>query len=335
MCKYVFKRIFADSSYETIGEFMKNLLQQGKIKEHKSSQNTAYILEDDSVFHRTGYKVLMGQEKNGFIKCSKVLHNGKIKLLYFTAGQKNLKNMLSLIDSDTFITIITNIIKSVIDIKNNGFLSCQNLDLSFDKIFVDTHTLGVRLIYLPVNNENDDILSFESELRTDLIKVITSTPAFSNAKMNRISSLLSNGTLSLNELYNSIKSEILGQTYVSPPIDNVSGDNRVMFASQPKLIFTSSDPKNPLKLVINSPNYVIGKNPAKVNGVISFNKAIGRVHCRFVFKNNSYYIIDGDGTRGSTNGTYVNGVRLKDMQPVPVKNRDIIRLANSDFVIEI
>ncbi len=312
---------------------MKDLLQSGKISEHKSSQNIAYILEDPSLFNLTGYKVLVSQEKNSFIKCAKVLHNGKIKLLYFTSGKKNLKNMMSLIDTDTFITIVSNIIKTVIDIKNNGFLSCQNLDLSFDKIFVDTHTLEVNLIYLPISNTSDDISSFENELRTDLIKVIASTPSLTNSKMNKISGHLSNGALSLNELYQSIREENQSSGNGSYSVEY---DDRIhVFGSQPTLTFTSLDPNNPLSFEIKSPEYIIGKNPSKVNGVISFNKAIGRVHCRFIFQNNCYYIVDGDGIKGSTNGTYVNGIRLRDLQLFPVKNGDVIRLANSDFSIHI
>lgn len=316
---------------------MKDLLQTGKIRELKNSLNTAYVLEDNTLFNMTGYKVLKSQEKNGFIKCSKVLYNGNVKLLYFTAEKKNLKNMMPLIDTDTFIIIISNVLKSVIDTKNNGFLNCFNLDLSFDKIFVDTYTNAVSFIYLPINNNSNDILSFENDLRTDLIKIITSTPALSNPKMHNVSAMLSNGSLSLEELYKGIVSEMnatplktSGQVMPSSDIEL----NDDVF-KQPAMKFISIDPKNPLSLVVDSREYIIGKNPSKVNGVISFNNAIGRVHCRFIYKNDSYFIIDGDGTKRSTNGTYVNGTRLQNIQPYPVKNGDIIRLANSDFAIQI
>lgn len=313
---------------------MKEFLQSGKITELKNTQNVSYMLEEASLFNLTGYKVLKSQESSVFIPCAKVLHNGKIKLLYFTSGHKNLKSMLSLIDTNTFIIIVSNILKSVIDIKNNGFLSCQNLDLSFDKIFVDSHTLKVKFIYVPINNENDDIMSFENDLRTDLIKVITSTPSLSNQSMSKISSYLSNGSLSLTDLYKSIRSECSSMgsfSKIESGESQIANDSSNR-AKQPQLIMTSLDRNNPLKLVINSPNYILGKNPVKVNGVISFNKAIGRVHCSIIF-NNGYFIIDGDGTKPSTNGTYVNNVRLRNASPFPIKNGDVVRLANSDFSI--
>ena len=316
---------------------MKDNFHNGLITELKTAPNVSYVLENRSLFNLTAYKVLSSQEKNGFVKCAKVLYNGKIKLLYFTAGKKNLKNMMSLIDADSFLVIVSNIIKAVIDLKNIGFLDCSNLDLSFDKVFVDPHTLSVSLIYLPVFGKNDDTASFENELRSSLIKLITSTPSIANSKISKVSAYLSNGSLSLNELYKSIVMECqygsLNNGFFNK--QEFKHKSNTPFNTQPVLMFNSLDSNNPVKLTVNTSPFVIGKNPAKVDGVIGFNKAIGRVHCRFVYQNGTYYIIDGDGIKSSTNGTYINGVRLQGQQPYPVKNGDIIRLANSDFSVSI
>lgn len=314
---------------------MKDLLQSGKITELKTSQNIAYILENAEIFNLTGYKVLANQNGEELIKCAKVLYNGKIKLLYFTAGHKSLKNMLALTDTDTFVIILSNLIKAVLDIKNNGFLSYQNLDLSFEKIYVDQHTFSVSLIYLPIKQNEIDEFDFENEFRTSLIKIITSTLSLSNPKMSKISALLSNGSLSFNDLNNAIKSEANGMGYKTDtvPKHNIDNDKKKNIGVQPTLEFVSLDNNNPVHLTINQPQFIIGKNPAKVNGVIGFNKAIGRVHCRFIYQNGRYYIVDGDGTKCSTNGTYVNGKRLTNIQPYAVNSGDRIRLANSDFAI--
>lgn len=305
---------------------MKTLLESGKIEEIKVSQNIAYILNDSSLFNLTDYKFLKSPNSNGLVKCTKVLYNGKIKLIYFSSGQKSFKNMIPSLDSNSFIKIISNILKTVLYVKNYGFLSCNNLDLSFDKIFVDSRTLAVSLIYLPINSLNDDLFAFENELRSGFIKVITSAPLLDNTKMSRIISYLSNSELSFSELCENIDREIEAEKVEpkEPPL-----------GSQPTLIFSCTDTQNPISFKINTPKYIIGKNPAKVDGVISFNPAIGRAHCRFIYRNNNYYIIDGDGIKSSTNGTYINGERIEDLQPHSVKNGDIIRLANSDFTVQI
>lgn len=315
---------------------MNSLLQKGVISELAGTLNVQYVLNDDSVFALTEYKVLKSQSKH-FIKCSKVKYNGKIKFIYFTAMNKSLRNMLPSLDSDTFLTIIANLLNCIIEIKNNGFLDCENLDLSFDKVFVDQNTLEVSLIYLPVSNSNKDLASFENEFRTEIIKLITGVPAFSNEKTARICGYLSNGTLSLNQLYKSICSEIKGDGRVTPPFksdpdgknDGDNSEQKVIF-KQPPLYFYSLNAPVDINFKIDVSEFVIGKNPAQVNGVISFNKAISRVHCKISYQNNSYFITD----LGSANGTYVNKSRIAAQHPQKIKSGDTVRLANSDFKIE-
>lgn len=307
---------------------MNDLLQQGVISELTGTPNVQYVLNDESVFALTEFKVLKSQS-NHFIKCAKVLYNGKIKLIYFTAMHKSLKNMLPSLDGNTFLTIIANLLNCIIEIKNNGFLNCQDIDFSFDKIFVDPNTLEVNVIYLPVNRSNVDISAFETELRTELIKLISTVPAFADEKMTRVCGHLSNGTLSLNQLYGNICAEIKGGVKTPSILDNSHGVEQNLF-KQPTLYFSSINASADIHFEINSNEYVIGKNPAKVNGVISFNKAISRVHCKINYQNNTYYITD----LGSANGTFVNTARLAANQPYQIKNGDYIRLANSDFIVK-
>lgn len=307
---------------------MNDLLQQGIISELTGTPNVQYILNDKSAFALTEFKVLKSQNKH-FIKCAKVLYNGKIKLIYFTSMYKSLRNMLPSLDGDTFLSIIANLLNCIIEIKNNGFLDCQDIELSFDKVFVDQNTFAVNLIYLPINSPNSDVAAFETELKTEIIKLISTVPAFANEKMTRVCGYLSNGTLSLNQLYGNICAEIKGGMKTSPnDINNNLGSGPKIF-KQPTLYFSSINTPVDVNFEINSNEYVIGKNPEKVNGVISFNKAISRVHCKISYKNNTYFITD----LGSANGTFVNKNRLVANQPTQIKSGDTIRLANSDFVV--
>lgn len=312
---------------------MNGLLQKGVVSELVGTPNVQYVLNDNSVFALTEFKVLKSQSKH-FIKCSKVKYNGKIKFIYFTSMSKSLRNMVPSLDSDTFLTIIANLLNCIIEIKNNGFLDCENLDLSFDKVFVNQNTLEISLIYLPVNNADKDVASFENEFRTEIIKLITSVPAFTGEKIARVCGYLSNGTLSLNQVYKSICSEIKGKaTSFESDFDkekDTGNSNKHIIFKQPSLHFYSLNAPVDINFNIDVPEFIIGKNPAQVNGVISFNKAISRVHCKISYQNNSYFVTD----LGSANGTYVNKSRLAAQHPQKIKSGDTIRLANSDFKIE-
>lgn len=74
-------------------------------------------------------------------------------------------------------------------------------------------------------------------------------------------------------------------------------------------------------------NFIIGKNASIVDGVVSFNKMISRVHCKIIKNSEQYYVEDMQ----SSNGTYINHIKLQPHQLYKIKEGDIIRLANMDF----
>lgn len=148
----------------------------GKVTEIKDTQNYAYVLEAPSLFFSVGYKVLMGQEKNGFIKCTKVTHNGKDKLIYDTSKFKTLEALMFNLRIDETLQILINLLEAIILVKTNGFMQCENILISPDHIFVNCDSYDINLIYLPIYHESDNTSYsiFEAELKTNLQVVLNS-----------------------------------------------------------------------------------------------------------------------------------------------------------------
>lgn len=300
---------------------MNRLLDKGLIKEVPSGSNFSYVLNDNGHFLATEYKVLQSQTNSCFVKCMKMLYNGKIQLFYLTKSLKPFSAMLPTMDAESFMTIITNLISDIIDVKHNGFLTCQNIDISFDKIFVDPSTYKVSLIYVPISERLfDDGSTFENEIRTGLVKLISGISTISTPKTMQLASDLSNGLLSMEDLNSRIKS---GTGKASKDQQEVKPKNQ----SSIKLVAMNAPTR--VEIVVSKDSFVIGKNASAVDGVISFNKMISRVHCRIDKKGSQYTITDLQ----SANGTFVNKVKLRPNQPHPIKTGDIIRLANSDFQV--
>ncbi|HHX36701.1 MAG TPA: FHA domain-containing protein [Clostridiaceae bacterium] len=335
---------------------MSELIKSGAVADVTRGGNIAYLLSDNDLFLLTGYKVIKNQHQRGFVNCAKVMHNGQIKMVYFTETHKSLLNLIPSFDGDAFLSVLINLLNGVIGIRNNGFLLCQNLDLTFDRIFVDSRTLAVSLIYLPLKQAVVELSSFENELRTNLIKLITGTPSLGETDANYLCADLSNGSLSLDELLRRFRERRTnrmgtaaapsqGDTvttagsagsrgeHVSPQPGVFRGNSARPTASnaQPVLRFASLNAPLPINFNVNKPEFVIGSNVNVVDGPITFNKAISRVHCKFEYVDQSYYLVD----LGSANGTFINKLRIPPSQRHPVKNGDVVRLANSDFMIQI
>ena len=298
---------------------MYTLKDKGVISEITCGNNFEYILKDNTIFVNTDYKVLQSQNNGIFVKCMKMTRNGLIDLYYVTDEYRPMASMFVGINADTLVNV-------VIEVRNNGFLACQCIDLSWDKIFVEQNTLKVKLIYLPLSvRAFDSYVEFESELRTSIVKLVNKVITTSNTRLDQLVMDLCNGSLSLEDVYN--KSRGAG----TAPIEKKESTVQQMPTSSnfSAIKMVAMNAPNYFELVIDKDDAVIGKKQELVDLVIPFNKMISRKHCRVTNMNGIYYIND----EGSANGTFVNGIRLNPGQKIQMNRGDVIRLADSDFQI--
>ena len=355
---------------------------QSKLSEIVGANNISYILKDNKDFSVTGYKVMQNQSNSGLLRCAKIMYNGKIKLVYIIEGNKPLSHVATRLGVNELNAVIFNLIQRAMDIKANGFFRAENLELDFNKIFVDTADYSVHLIYFPISGgSTGKISAFENEFRVALINLFNSFPVFNAPQFQRLCSDLANGSLPLDVILRKLQDNINGNNFnqkiyepsnsqpdysvprvtpVTPVSGGVSGYNNLGHQNQmiqdqryqsqnpyqnngfqnqgyqaapqvqqPVLTVTSINSPVQLVLTVNQSEYLIGKNPGMVNGAVTYNPAISRVHCKISFVQGRYYLTD----MGSANGTYVNQQRLEKQQTVQLNSGDYIRLANSDFII--
>lgn len=85
--------------------------------------------------------------------------------------------------------------------------------------------------------------------------------------------------------------------------------------------------KNGEKIVINHPNFKIGKERRRVNYCVSDNTSVSRVHCEIVRKGTDFYAVD----QGSTNFTFVNGVQLNPRRETLLSDCSVVKLSDEEF----
>lgn len=305
---------------------MYSLKDNGVVTEIQCGNNFEYVLKDNAIFVNTDYKVLQSQENGIFVKCMKMTRNGMIDLYYVTDEYRPMDSMFVGINADTLVNVSVNLFASVIEVKNNGFLACQCIDLSWDKIFVEQNTLKVKLVYLPLSVKAfNSYAEFESELRSSIVKLANMVITTSNARLDQFIQDLCNGSLTIEDVYN--KSRGVGTASIVKEDLPISNHHSSGNLGGIKLVAMNAPYY--FELVIDRPDVVIGKKQELVDLVIPFNKMISRKHCRVSNVNGVYYIND----EGSVNGTFVNGVRLNSGQKTQINRGDVIRMADSDFQI--
>ena len=231
---------------------MNALIDNNYIKEMECGSNFSYILNDNNTFLSTEYKVLQSQANSCFVRCMKMMYNGHVQLYYLTKGLKSFATMIPTLEPESFMTIVANLLSDIIDVKHNGFLSCQNIDVAFERIYVDPATLKVSLVYLPLSKRiYDDNSTFENEIRTGLVKLISGVSTLSSSKTMQLSADLINGTLSMEDLHARIKGGKI--------IDRDPEDNRQDNTGSGLLRIIAMNAPTRVVFVINKDEFVIGK----------------------------------------------------------------------------
>lgn len=357
------------------------------LKENRDSTYISYILNNDFIFYDVGYKVLENQDNNGFIKCHKILHNGKIKLVYDISKYKSLEEAINTVSTEKLIKIISRLFNVIINIKDNGFIEYKNINSNLNTIFFDNNNLDIKLVYLPLNIENGrNEKVFIDELRKNLFDAINNSKQ-SGIEINRLCIGLNNNK-DLQELLNDINSldrnVILDREFNNKKIEAktvVQKDKEFsnckeiqkeqkrhkgflggIFAKRNKSDIKYEIKRNesihvydedleetslisdyvekgiaikgintPSNIIIDiiSNNFIIGSSKEMSDGVLSFNKAISRRHCKISNDGKKYFICD----LGSSNGTFLNGNKLDREVKYEIKIGDIIKIANSEFLV--
>lgn len=85
------------------------------------------------------------------------------------------------------------------------------------------------------------------------------------------------------------------------------------------------------KIVISKEVFKLGQEPKYVDYLCANNPAVSRSHADIISRNNEYFVRDNN----STNGTFVNKVRITSNQEVKIKHEDEIVLADEVFEFRI
>ena len=271
--------------------------------------NLSYLLMDENLFSPGEYKMLNGCGQSQLAGCTRTSLNGCIQLIYRTDGLSSFADMIRDVREEGFCTMAKNLLRSICEVENNGFLSRKNLDISFEDIFLDHRTLNPCLIYLPVRGGiYRDAVQFEHVLRANLAKEMINKGFFTENRSASLLSDLQDSSITLKDISARINGAKLKKTCPDPKLELSDSDGGTVF-------------------VVDEDRYVIGRNAQYANGVIGGDKAVGRMHCRILRKDDLFFIED----LGSVNGTFLNGERLAADSPVQVNDGDLVRIADRSF----
>lgn len=144
---------------ERYGSFLKNV------------KKLSYTLNDNQLFSLNQYKICNNQTQDLFVKCQKIQHNGKVRILYFIEEYENVLDTVKEINESDYYKICENLIYAMMQIKDNGFLDVHNVVLEPDLIYVEKETLKVKLVYVPISIVPESVIEIDNDIKNILVKI--------------------------------------------------------------------------------------------------------------------------------------------------------------------
>lgn len=295
-----------------------------KIKQDGSY--TSFVLDDNSDFYMTGYRILKKQENDGILPCWKVLLNGRIKLIYPTAGRVPLTWAAKSWESGEARQYMGQALSVICRLADNGFLSPEAVWPDGDHMYMDKSSGQVFLTVLPVTVKADpqSHLNWLMSLKRTLLNLIELSPGKRDGQMGE-QILCIRRASSVKELF-----EGFCQPRTQEAQEKYPGTKEPFFREDERIRLVLQHSSRSFSLEITKDEFTIGKLKSSVDGVIDFTPTVSRLHCKIIKRDGRFYIQD----LGSANHTYVNGVMTVPMEPVEIKVNDGIRLAELDFKVQ-
>lgn len=297
---------------------MTDILMDKGVQEHKDPKNCIYLLDDEDSLSQVGYKIMLSHKVPCLLNAARIRHNGQTELIYMTKGYLSYKGILPTLPRDGVFMICSKVLEAVLKVKNQGFLLCENIDASLEKVFFDPKTYEAHLVYLPLGaGDDNNEAKFEASIRHLLLQFVKQSNSIVSERERHVVDALSNGTGGgLEGLVKILSDSTQGQ-------NATVGMNRAirLVSMNPSLPMTCEMKGNQLKIGRKKDNDI----------VLDFSNQISRLHCSVTKESGLFFVQD----EGSTYGTKLNGKLLKAKQPVAVNDGDVLALPRMTFKIQV
>ena len=312
---------------------------ESKIRELNTDGMCTYILKEAQDYYVTAYKAMKNDMSGIFLECHLVRHNGVPKFVYFTENLYSIEEFIVRNSVRDVAEAVYGVSRTMAKVNENGFLSIVCVDTRLSRIFWDKTNRKAKLVYLPIKAPSDvnQKRDCEVELCHKLSEALQEKSG--DPEIQRIRQCLQKGMLTNLSIDNATDDIAIGNTMAFQKhkttvelgahstiglysgTGDISRQNQVIIRTlQGQEIF-----------LINKSEFIIGKSMQKSDGVLE-NPAVSRQHCKIQFLGNGSV---GITDLGSSNGTFINEERLLPNQMMYLKNGNMLKIANQEFMVEI
>ncbi|SHN48982.1 FHA domain-containing protein [Butyrivibrio hungatei DSM 14810] len=267
----------------------------------KFEKHESYILallEENERWSGLGLKAVTSLNTDKVILPAKIYMNGESQIIYPIDGLTGLNV------SSSFAKDMAEVVAAI---DESEFLERSYLQISGEYLFSDAKENSTRFMVVPVvrDDAKDKELenaAWENQCK-EIVDKMTGKDAFE----------------SIDDFFGAMQAEKSCDMQRAP-----------IHLDSSELVLRYQGDYGHFALYDSTDIFRIG-NSVDVEGTITINPSISRLHCVIVRENGEYFIEDDH----SRNGTYMYGKRLQNGEKIRLKNGDTIKLSDMEFAVEI
>ena len=301
-----------------------------------------YVFKDPADYWESGYRLMQESMVCNLAGCRLIRYNGHPACYFSLEGLRRLPQAAKAADPSELLRYMDSLLSAVLAVQAQGFLRCENLDISMYHVLADRISGEIRLIWLPVRGGlYEDEAHFEEVLRANMRELMANRPDCEIPLLRQAIRLLENDTLSLEAL----KQQLGMLQFCAGPARSVKPvcpvqPERSDGPMRPAKPSTPAVPAGRLRLVslssgqvicVNGDSFILGRSGRLSDGILAGSTAVGRQHLRLSRGPAGWMAED----MGSRNGSRLNGRPMVSGVPEVLHAGDILTLADLSFRAEI
>lgn len=295
-----------------------------KVREIQNENYMGFIIEDENMLLSNVLPIIEKGTTPGIIKGYLLKQNGKEKVIYNVNSFRNFYSDIRIMDEESFIRVLLSIPEVFHHIAVDTVFPLECISLDFRHFFYDPAERKIMTLAIPATTGLDPNKRriCENNIKYMMQRYISDSIFVNSQRCLAIYKDLADENNSLEDLYRNILAGKYGA--------GISKE-RDYSALRPVFKLVPSNVANPVFL-INKEKLIVGRSTAsETEELLVLNvQGISREHSEIVFQNGQLFIKD----LVSTNGTFVNDIKIFSDQYIPLKAGDRVRFSNVEYEVQ-
>lgn len=284
-----------------------------------------FTFDNADAYFEMGYLILEQERYVHMMDYVRNEYRGIERYIVDTQNYIPLEQALVYFTEQDIIDLLYTMIYMIQKVEENGLLRKECLWYHFEHIYYDEQAKRPKFIVFPVCGEVQygDTGNWKQRFERTVHQMI---PKLSEKKRNAVLNLMTH-VIDESMSYETVMEQLnaLGSGMSEALVEKIPP------VMDTKLILLYCGKEEKIQFEIEDDEFLIGKNPTAVDGVLQISKVVSRVHCKIMKKNRKFFVQD----MNSVNHTFVNGEYIPAYEVMELCDGDILTLADVDLRVHV